>query len=141
MEKMKDGKTLYLCDCVKNEKCGKKSCGYLSRGKCYCTSDPKYARKLDGKPLPMTECFGMVRENEIEDCIRRMIGIRDVGIVNAREDTKTIADAVEYLCKLYRILAWMDFKYDKEDERLALIMTCVKTTRRTEDKRRIKAAR
>lgn len=121
---MKDGKTLYLCDSVKNEKCGKKSCGFLSRGKCCYTTDPECAMKWNGKPVPMTEYLGMAREDELEDCIRRMIGIRDVGIVNAREDTKTITEAVEHLRKLYRILQCMDFMYDdKEDERMALILT------------------
>ncbi len=100
---MEEKKDLYLCDVDRNKTCGKRSCGYYGRGGCFATQRRAYAKTDEnGVPIrwPMQIGTFMRDRKKLTQTIVDMNRIREVGIVNAREDLQVIDDALGWLMLL-----------------------------------------
>ena len=101
---------LYECDPDRNPECGKTGCyrnygirGFAAKTLCRITRKREAAR-LDenGEPVTIADrkayYMGLqIGAMEIQRTLDEMERIRDVGIVNAREDLKVIESAVKWL--------------------------------------------
>ena len=101
---MDEKKTLYLCDPDRNEGCKKRMCGYyFERGGCFATHQRAYAKTDEnGTPIvwPLKIGSFIQDKNRLAQTIVDMNRIREVGIVNARQDLDTIDDALGWLMLL-----------------------------------------
>ena len=105
---MEENKKLYLCDPERNRECGKQSCGtYHQRGRCFSTKRRAYAKTDEnGVPIEWPLKIGTFIQDraELTQVLVDMNKIREVGIVNAREDLETIDKALKWLTLLDAML-------------------------------------
>ena len=97
------GRELYLCDPGVNVACRKRSCGHLGRGGCFATDHGAFAKRDEsGKPVLWPKKIGSFVQDKgkLTETIVQMNRIREVGIVNAREDLQVIDDALGWLMLL-----------------------------------------
>lgn len=52
---------MYVCDPAKNAGCTKESCGSISGGGCFATTDPEKAVQFDGAPVRYADRLRQVR--------------------------------------------------------------------------------
>lgn len=97
------GLELYLCDPDLNAGCRKGMCGLLGRGGCFATQRRAFAKRNEaGEPVrwPMKVGSFIEDKERLTQTIVQMNRIREVGIVNAREDLQVIDDALGWLMLL-----------------------------------------
>ena len=108
---------IYLCDPDKNTDCQKTICfrnrsmmaSAFGMNPCRFTRNPECAVLDDGgQPVRYSRNLSpqevKMRLVEIDDLIRRMESILDVGIVNAQRDQGTIREAIEELKTLKKMI-------------------------------------
>ena len=106
---MEERKTWYLCDPDRNPECKKRGCGWMCRGECYLTSRRTCARiGENGAPLTKDSTKGTmtIEQSKLGQTIAEMNRIREIGIVNAQRDLRTIDDAIGWL----QLLSYMMIK-------------------------------
>jgi hypothetical protein len=98
---------LWLCDPDKNEVCGKRTCGWLRRGRCLGTNKEECAREdEEGNRLTVNSVRGSrtIEQVALLQTIDDLEKIREVGIVNARNDLRVIDETIGWLELLYHLI-------------------------------------